>query len=104
MYYIVIINRSRYFTLNELLSRLLGQMFMHMMGGGNMNGGANGQAQNGYGYAQPAFGAEEMRGMINDAVMAMLPNIKTNAINAAPISTPAIIVHFVMLKPNKPVA
>ncbi|MDE7079221.1 MAG: hypothetical protein K2O95_03800, partial [Clostridia bacterium] len=47
-------------------------MFMRMMGG-NSNGGAQG----GYAYAQqPMLGAEEMRGMINEAVTALLPSVQ----------------------------
>ena len=50
-------------------------MFMHMMGG-NMKGGANGQAQGGYAYAQPALGAEEIRGIVSETMTAMLPNMQ----------------------------
>ncbi|MDE7079682.1 MAG: hypothetical protein K2O95_06175, partial [Clostridia bacterium] len=47
-------------------------MFMRMMGG-NTNGGAQG----GYAYAQqPMLGTEEMRGMINEVVTALLPGVQ----------------------------
>ena len=51
-------------------------MFMHMMGGGNMNGGANGQAQGGFVYAQPSLGADEIRGIVSETMTAMLPNMQ----------------------------
>ena len=47
-------------------------MYMRMMGQGSMNGVMGGQ---GYGYAQPQFALEDMRGMINEAMLNMLPNV-----------------------------
>ncbi|MDE6758566.1 MAG: hypothetical protein K2J89_04735, partial [Clostridia bacterium] len=49
-------------------------MYMRIMGGNANVGGAVGQQS--YAYAQPAIGIEDMRGMINEAVSAMLPNVQ----------------------------
>ncbi|MDE7336851.1 MAG: hypothetical protein K2N32_01920, partial [Clostridia bacterium] len=45
-------------------------MLMHMMGN---NGNMQGQ---GYAYAQPSLGAEEIRGIVSDTMTAMLPNVQ----------------------------
>ncbi|MDE6275118.1 MAG: hypothetical protein K2M75_01125 [Clostridia bacterium] len=49
-------------------------MFMRMMGGGG--NAQNGYAQGGYVGAQPAFGVEDMRGLITETVSALLPGVQ----------------------------
>ncbi|MDE6275378.1 MAG: hypothetical protein K2M75_02440 [Clostridia bacterium] len=50
-------------------------MFMSMMGGQGNNAG-QGMPQDGYAYAQPALGAEEIRGIISETVTALLPGVQ----------------------------
>ncbi|MDE7337383.1 MAG: hypothetical protein K2N32_04640, partial [Clostridia bacterium] len=49
-------------------------MFMHMMGGQNMQGG-QGQPQ-GFAYAQQGLGAEEIRGIVSETMTALLPGMQ----------------------------